>query len=307
MNPRSQLIEQAAVAAGAGQAALFQASGGILSADGATIWNSSAAAEELLRSVADAASVPSAAPLDQARQILQIFADRRRRPGSRTIARIPVGQGSAAELLLERGEAAALTVEELAERLQALAQAVVGPDGIELAPLRSFFGADRRLSLLADGKGRPIALSPLMRQELGGERGARSFVPLPRGQLLLDQIRELAVDVERTGAVARAPALGLAADGELRVQSLGPSLVVAVVEGEAAVQARLKALSDGELTPREVSCGLRLAEGKSYKEIAAELGLSPDTVKLHVRALYQKLGVEGRDGLVARLAGLAPP
>jgi DNA-binding NarL/FixJ family response regulator len=37
-----------------------------------------------------------------------------------------------------------------------------------------------------------------------------------------------------------------------------------------------------------------IAQGHSNEEIAAELGLSPNTIKFHVRALYARLGVRNR-------------
>jgi DNA-binding NarL/FixJ family response regulator len=37
-----------------------------------------------------------------------------------------------------------------------------------------------------------------------------------------------------------------------------------------------------------------IAQGRSNEEIAAELGLSPNTIKFHVRALYARLGVRNR-------------
>jgi two-component system nitrate/nitrite response regulator NarL len=37
-----------------------------------------------------------------------------------------------------------------------------------------------------------------------------------------------------------------------------------------------------------------IAQGRSNEEIAVELGLSPNTIKFHVRALYARLGVRNR-------------
>ena len=44
----------------------------------------------------------------------------------------------------------------------------------------------------------------------------------------------------------------------------------------------------------------QIAEGRSNKEIAAALGVSPNTVKTHVARLYEKLGAERRTDAVAR-------
>lgn len=45
------------------------------------------------------------------------------------------------------------------------------------------------------------------------------------------------------------------------------------------------------LSPREHAVLRCLAEGRSYKEVAADLGLQIDTVRTYVRALYRKLDV----------------
>ncbi|WP_447776221.1 helix-turn-helix transcriptional regulator [Pseudomonas chlororaphis] len=60
-----------------------------------------------------------------------------------------------------------------------------------------------------------------------------------------------------------------------------------------------------QLSPRENDVALGFGEGKTYKEIARELGLSPNTVRHHIRAIYNKLGVKDK----TRIAHLlhAPP
>jgi DNA-binding NarL/FixJ family response regulator len=47
-------------------------------------------------------------------------------------------------------------------------------------------------------------------------------------------------------------------------------------------------------TPRELSVISRLRDGKSNKSIARELTITEGTVKLHVRRIMKKLGVENR-------------
>ncbi|SES66176.1 helix-turn-helix transcriptional regulator [Oceanicella actignis] len=48
------------------------------------------------------------------------------------------------------------------------------------------------------------------------------------------------------------------------------------------------------LSPREGQILRRLAAGRPNKEIAAELGISQSTVKVHLRGLFRKLGVRNR-------------
>ena len=62
----------------------------------------------------------------------------------------------------------------------------------------------------------------------------------------------------------------------------------------------------GELTGREVEVLRLVAEGKSNREIAALLVLSPKTVGRHLDNIYAKLGVSSRAAAVAALRrGLA--
>ncbi len=53
------------------------------------------------------------------------------------------------------------------------------------------------------------------------------------------------------------------------------------------------------LTPRQIEVLRLIAEGKSNKQIAYELGLSEGTVKLHVTAILKVLNVYNRTGAVA--------
>jgi DNA-binding CsgD family transcriptional regulator len=62
------------------------------------------------------------------------------------------------------------------------------------------------------------------------------------------------------------------------------------------------------ITEREREVLQLLADGRSNKEIAARLGLSPNTVKTHVARLFEKLKVARRTEaiLLARELGLLP-
>ena len=58
-----------------------------------------------------------------------------------------------------------------------------------------------------------------------------------------------------------------------------------------------------ELTPQELQIALALAGGKTTRETAAALFLSPKTVEYHLRHVYQKLGIHSREELARALAG----
>ena len=80
------------------------------------------------------------------------------------------------------------------------------------------------------------------------------------------------------------------------------------VSSDRARDALLVAREDGEadpdipqpLTPREVEILALLAEGLPNKAIASRLGISDQTVKFHVSAIYGKLGASNRTDAVGR-------
>jgi DNA-binding CsgD family transcriptional regulator/tetratricopeptide (TPR) repeat protein len=57
------------------------------------------------------------------------------------------------------------------------------------------------------------------------------------------------------------------------------------------------------LTPQELQIAVLLASGKTTRETAATLFLSPKTVEYHLRHAYQKLDIHSREELAQRLAG----
>lgn len=63
-----------------------------------------------------------------------------------------------------------------------------------------------------------------------------------------------------------------------------------------------------ELTPRELEVLILIAEGRSNKEIASKLVISPNTVRHHVHQLLSKLNCSSRGeaAALARVAGLFP-
>jgi DNA-binding NarL/FixJ family response regulator len=65
---------------------------------------------------------------------------------------------------------------------------------------------------------------------------------------------------------------------------LAPAAAAKLAEGVTRVQ----------LTPRELSTLRLMADGRSNKEIANELGISERTVKTHLGHLFEKLGVTSR-------------
>jgi DNA-binding CsgD family transcriptional regulator len=66
--------------------------------------------------------------------------------------------------------------------------------------------------------------------------------------------------------------------------------------------ARRESTGVESLTSQELQVSLLLAEGRSTREAAAALFLSPKTVEYHLRKVYTKLGIRSR----AELAELLP-
>lgn len=62
------------------------------------------------------------------------------------------------------------------------------------------------------------------------------------------------------------------------------------------------------ISPRELAVLQEIVAGRSNKEIAAQLNVSPNTVKTHVARLFEKLGAKRRTDAIrkARELGLVP-
>ncbi|HYW15099.1 MAG TPA: LuxR C-terminal-related transcriptional regulator [Allosphingosinicella sp.] len=101
---------------------------------------------------------------------------------------------------------------------------------------------------------------------------------------------EIYVAVIAAGSVA----LGLWAGHRLTPRPAAPGFE----RNEAAIR------SIG-LTPREFEILELLASGRSNKELARTLGISPNTVKTHVARLFEKLEVANRIGAIEKARWLA--
>ncbi len=94
-----------------------------------------------------------------------------------------------------------------------------------------------------------------------------------------------------------AGAQGYVAKGMVREELL--DVIRAVYAGKRRIPAALaqtlaEHFSDDELSPRELEVLQLVSAGKRNKEIAAELSVAEDTVKMHVRNLLSKLGASDR-------------
>ena len=72
--------------------------------------------------------------------------------------------------------------------------------------------------------------------------------------------------------------------------------------GETARRRDATTLND--LTPQELQIALSLAAGRTTRETAAALFLSPKTIEYHLRNVYRKLSIGSRNELTAAMTGL---
>lgn len=145
---------------------------------------------------------------------------------------------------------------------------------------------------LAHGRAYDVVLLDLRMPRLNGVDAARRIVgSVPDGRptpviIMLSTFEEPAVVAAAAGAGATA-FLGKETEPEHLARRIDE-----LVGSEAR---RLQPPSDlPDLSPREFEVLRRLVTGATGKAIAAELGISPETVKHHVNRLYAKLGVSDR-------------
>lgn len=79
--------------------------------------------------------------------------------------------------------------------------------------------------------------------------------------------------------------------------------VAVVIEAAKSAEIAPIVIAAYALTPRERQVLGSIARGGSTAEIAAELFLSPHTVRDHIKTIFEKVGVSSRGELVARLFG----
>ena len=86
------------------------------------------------------------------------------------------------------------------------------------------------------------------------------------------------------------------------VEKHGPIIVVDSLSRAEKMERILSKLPQGKhLTARQIEMLEGILDGKSRKQIATELHLSENTVKMHMGLLYENLGVSGKDEIYTLL------
>jgi DNA-binding CsgD family transcriptional regulator len=83
--------------------------------------------------------------------------------------------------------------------------------------------------------------------------------------------------------------------------SAGPGGVAVVIEPAKSAEIAPIIIEAYGLSPRERDVVRAIARGSSTQEIAAELFLSPHTVRDYIKAVFEKVGVSSRGELTAKL------
>ena len=103
------------------------------------------------------------------------------------------------------------------------------------------------------------------------------------------------LDLGASGFIPKSTSVGSMRDAVAQVlkgETFLPPDINVTTKADAETDAIIARLST--LTPQQVRVLMMLAEGRLNKQIAYELSVSEATVKAHVSAILQKLGVESR-------------
>ncbi|WP_020423878.1 MULTISPECIES: response regulator transcription factor [Cupriavidus] len=130
---------------------------------------------------------------------------------------------------------------------------------------------------------------------------AQGLAAVPPGQLLPAPLAS-ALESLRDDAGPQCARLGALQLRRLTGVSAGVTVVeLAAYAAQAAGEGGVAGVAGSatELTPREAEVMVWVARGKTNRDVAEILGMSPRTVNKHLEHIYEKLGVETRTAAVA--------
>lgn len=122
-----------------------------------------------------------------------------------------------------------------------------------------------------------------------------------RDSTLATQLREWLAQAPRAGQLLPLEGLELALAVEYLQDLNGGEVLLKLVENRPGLSAEERLRSELQLTVRESQVLLWLSNGKTNREIAEILEMSPRTVNKHLEQIFPKLGVENRTA-AARIA-----
>ena len=160
---------------------------------------------------------------------------------------------------------------------------------------RAALDVSGRYLLAVNGAGRLMWATP-QAQKLLSDALASDDVVLP------DPIPQWLEQARKGKAASKATVMATLPGNELRLQymgKLGPNEFLLRLAKDSGAEAPAEFSSELGLTTREGEVLSWLSKGKTNRDIAQILGLSPRTVDKHLEQIYAKLGVENRTAAAA--------
>jgi len=124
-------------------------------------------------------------------------------------------------------------------------------------------------------------------------------------EMVLPEALQPWLDQAQTSKAGKAPAASFPATPELKLHYMGnagPNEILLRLAKDTSAGLAVQFSSELGLTTREGEVLSWLAKGKTNRDIAQILGLSPRTVDKHLEQIYAKLGVENRTAAAAMAA-----
>lgn len=196
---------------------------------------------------------------------------------------------------------------------------VADPNTIMLQALSELFERDKRFTLVATSKTAEGFLESCLRvpvdigiidwtiPQLGAERLLSILRDRPDAPRVIVYSGSADPDVPRRAMAAGAAAFLSRDAPEQQLLDVAASVAAGRMVFPFMDVRSLKRDPRDSLTEREKTLLAALAKGRTNTELAAELDISINTVKFHLRNLYEKLGLNNRSQAIAFFYANAAP
>ncbi len=168
---------------------------------------------------------------------------------------------------------------------------------------RAALDVSGRFLLAVDRVGKVLWATPQAQKLLAAGDASEDGVRLDLPKPWLDWLEQVHGGLAQAKAPMKA---SLLRNDELRLQymgKLGPDEFLLRLARESSVESPKEFATEFGLTSRESEVLAWLSKGKTNRDIAQILGLSPRTVDKHLEQIYAKLGVENRTAAAAIATG----
>ncbi|MCG6206811.1 response regulator transcription factor [Rhodopseudomonas sp. HC1] len=168
---------------------------------------------------------------------------------------------------------------------------------------RAALDVSGRFLLAVDRVGKVLWATPQAQKLLAAGEASEDGVRLDLPKPWLDWLEQVHSGLAQAKAPMKA---SLLRNDELRLQymgKLGPNEFLLRLARESSTESPKEFATEFGLTSRESEVLAWLSKGKTNRDIAQILGLSPRTVDKHLEQIYAKLGVENRTAAAAIATG----